>query len=249
MLIRCRFSLRPRRHDGAGRERWSFPRLYGTQVGGGGGPASFIARPAAAPSPCSPIGDRSRREADRERYQEPQKPQGDTSPVGLRFGRGSPPTRQRRRPSFHSAARWTPALLQLSKPSVEARHYGTNRAVSPACRNPSSRPQAPAASLAISSGASIKAVQQMLGHKSASITIDYYLLSMSRTRRALPTVWTGYIAVQQNGIWTRFGPDPWPKALRFGRTPCANDTPRSARPAVVRSRPPGARFAAPDGSR
>ncbi|MGK2876054.1 MAG: hypothetical protein ACSLEW_10525 [Nocardioides sp.] len=36
------------------------------------------------------------------------------------------------------------------------------------------RPATPAASLAIAAGADVKVVQQMLGHKSATMTLDLY---------------------------------------------------------------------------
>ena len=47
-----------------------------------------------------------------------------------------------------------------------------------------------AASLAISAGANVKAVQTMLGHKSAALTLDTYAELFRTTLRMLRTLWT-----------------------------------------------------------
>ncbi len=61
-----------------------------------------------------------------------------------------------------------------------------------------------AASLAIASGANIKVVQQMLGHKSATMTLDLY-------GHLFPTSWTRWLTEwtpQLGHMCTRCVPDP-----------------------------------------
>lgn len=53
-----------------------------------------------------------------------------------------------------------------------------------------SSPRHTAASLAVSSGANVKAVQRMLGHASAAMTLDTYADLFDSELDAVATVWT-----------------------------------------------------------
>lgn len=63
-----------------------------------------------------------------------------------------------------------------------------------------------AASLAISCNANIKVVQRMLGHKTASITLDRYGHLYTEDLETWPTDWTRSIEMQPDLVRPQFGP-------------------------------------------
>jgi integrase len=109
--------------------------------------------------------------AGRLEFGTPRTHQADGALASRRRGVAGPAVRRqaRRRPPDHNAGRHSPAAAQLASDCVRPR-----RPSGRAGRRHTSRSPHTAASLAVSSGATIKAIQRMLGHASAAMTLDVY---------------------------------------------------------------------------
>src|SRR3954452_3922574 len=146
------------------------PRVLRVALGRVSSPEGEAGRPSSAPDRGRRIGRRSRRTADVGRTQ------GVRAPIGSHPGlhrRG--PARTASRPGTRgSRLHWPSGRGSTAQPGVPqagfdraAQELGLEGLVPHELRHT-------AASLAVSSGANVKAVQRMLGHASAAMTLDTY---------------------------------------------------------------------------
>ncbi len=150
------------------------PRMGWPALGRGSCPTTVIAQSPKQLDRHPGVGYRGRRAVGVGKHEVSHITHGRTPSTGLRSGRWAECGHGARRPHLHRTARgalrsgnyrrtvWRPAITELASRHPRLAHLRIHDL------------RHTAASLAISAGGSIMAIQRMLGHKDASMTLDRY---------------------------------------------------------------------------